>query len=98
LLPQSTSSSLRSFIRTTILTDIKTANLKTKNHKLNKAVQAMLFAMVERGMEGEVTGDKGKARSSAAAEATRRQGSEAMWAIVLTKELWKKSIWYGIST
>lgn len=48
----------------------------------------MLFGMVERGMDAEVTGDKGKARANGAG-----QGDEAMWAIVLTKELWKKGIW-----
>jgi protein SDA1 len=67
--------------------------MKTKNHKLNRAVQAMLFAMVERGMEGVMTGDKGKAKASAATEAARQHGGEAMWAVILTKELWKKGIW-----
>ncbi|KAI9060466.1 hypothetical protein FKP32DRAFT_1595215 [Trametes sanguinea] len=45
---QTTSSSLCAFIRRTILSDIRTANLRTKNHKLNRAMQAMLFGMVER--------------------------------------------------
>ncbi|KAI0272597.1 SDA1-domain-containing protein [Gloeopeniophorella convolvens] len=95
LLPRTTSSSLRAVIRKTILTDIKTANQRTKNHKLNRAVQAMLFGMVERGMDGAVTGDKGKVRSSANAGAERlaNSGDEAMWAVVLTKELWKKGVW-----
>src|SRR5260370_17788559 len=62
LLPRTTSSSLRAVIRKTILTDIKTANQRTKNHKLNRAVQAMLFGMVERGIDGTVMGDKGKLR------------------------------------
>lgn len=53
----------------------------------------MLFAMIERGMEGELTGDKGKARAGAAGDASRQQGSEAMWAVILTKELWRKGIW-----
>jgi protein SDA1 len=88
LLPRTTSSSLRANIRKTILSDVRTANIRTRNHKLNRAVQAMLFGMVERGMDAEVTGDKGKARANGAG-----QGDEAMWAIVLTKELWKKGIW-----
>ena len=67
--------------------------MKTKNHKLNRAVQAMLFAMVERGMEGEMIGDKGKAKAGAANEAARQHGGEAMWAVILTKELWRKGIW-----
>ncbi|KAI0028454.1 protein required for actin cytoskeleton organization and cell cycle progression [Vararia minispora EC-137] len=95
LLPRSSSPSLRSFIRRTILTDIKTANSKAKNHKLNRAVQAMLFGMVERGMDGTVTGDKGKLRIQPkhTPEGLTNSGDEAMWAVVMTKELWKKGIW-----
>ncbi|KAJ7702460.1 protein required for actin cytoskeleton organization and cell cycle progression [Mycena rosella] len=95
LLPRTTSSALRSFIRKTILSDIRTANIRSKNHKLNRAVQAMLFGMVERGMEGEVVGDKGKVRASAAGttDRTAHNGEEAMWAVILTKELWRKGIW-----
>ncbi|KAJ7490049.1 SDA1-domain-containing protein [Mycena galericulata] len=95
LLPRTTSSTLRSFIRKTILSDIRTANLRTKNHKLNRAVQAMLFGMVERGMEGEVVGDKGKVRASTGPTTDRmaHNGEEAMWAVILTKELWRKGIW-----
>lgn len=95
LLPRTTSSSLRAFIRKTILSDIRTANIKSKNHKLNRAVQAMLFSMVERGMEGEVQGDKGKLRTTAGPTSvkTTNNGEEAMWAVILTKELWRKGIW-----
>jgi protein SDA1 len=93
LLPKTTSSSLRASIRHTILTDIKTANQKSKNHKLNRAVQAMLFNMVERGLDGEVEGNKGKARTGSN-DANVHRGEEAMWAVLLTKELWKKGIWF----
>ncbi|KAJ3565096.1 hypothetical protein NP233_g7864 [Leucocoprinus birnbaumii] len=99
LLPRTTSSSLRSSIRKTILSDIRTANLKTKNHKLNKAVQSMLFSMVERGMSGEVVGDKGKVRAAGPTSDTKlHDGEEAMWAIILTKELWKKGVWTDAKT
>ncbi|KAF8509431.1 SDA1-domain-containing protein [Hysterangium stoloniferum] len=99
LLPRTTSSALRTFIRKTILSDIRTANLKAKNHKLNRAVQAMLFSMIERGMDGEVLGDKGKLRAPPAANnATKQSGDEAMWAVVLAKELWKKGIWNDSKT
>lgn len=74
--------------------------MKTKNHKLNKAVQTMLFGMVERGMDGEVLGDKGKLRSagagtgkSAVNPSTKQNSDEAMWAVVMAKELWKKGVW-----
>ena len=93
LLPRTTSSSLRAFIRRTILSDIRTANLRSKNHKLNRAVQAMLFGMVERGMDAEVVGDKGKLRAAAGSSAPGSNGEEAIWAVVLTKELWRKGIW-----
>ncbi|KAF7295200.1 Protein SDA1 [Mycena indigotica] len=95
LLPRTTSSQLRAFIRKTILSDIKTANMRSKNHKLNRAVQAMLFGMVERGMDGEVMGDKGKLRESAGptSDKVAHNGEEAMWAVILTKELWRKGVW-----
>ncbi|KAG2366763.1 SDA1-domain-containing protein [Suillus spraguei] len=94
LLPRTTSSNLRAFIRKTILSDIRTANLRTKNHKLNRAVQAMLFTMVERGMDAEVVGDKGKLRSAGpTSDKTANNGEDAMWAVILTKELWRKGIW-----
>ncbi|KAJ7273409.1 SDA1-domain-containing protein [Mycena rebaudengoi] len=98
LLPRTTSSTLRSFIRKTILSDIRTANIRSKNHKLNRAVQAMLFGMVERGMDGEVVGDKGKLRASAGPTTDRlaHNGEEAMWAVILTKELWRKGIWTDV--
>ncbi len=98
LLPRTTSSSLRAVIRKTILTDIKTANQRTKNHKLNRAVQAMLFGMIERGMSATMLGDKGKLRGNLNANSGRSSGSgdEAMWAVVLTKELWKKGVWFVI--
>ncbi|KAL1745436.1 SDA1-domain-containing protein [Schizophyllum fasciatum] len=100
LLPRTTSSTLRAFIRKTILGDIRSANLRSKNHKLNRAVQAMLFSMVERGMDGEVLGDRGKLRAAAGPTADRsaHNGDEAMWAVVLTKELWKKGIWNDAKT
>src|SRR5260370_1668804 len=98
LLPRTTSSSLRAVIRRTILTDIKTANQRTKNHKLNRAVQAMLFGMIERGMGGTMLGDKGKLRGNlnSGTERSSDSGDEAMWAVVLTKELWKKGVWFVV--
>ncbi|KIM87693.1 hypothetical protein PILCRDRAFT_815270 [Piloderma croceum F 1598] len=95
LLPRMTSSTLRVFIRKTILSDIRSANIRSKNHKLNRAVQAMLFGMIERGMDGEVQGDKGKLRtmSGPTSDGTANSGEEAMWAVILTKELWRKGIW-----
>ncbi|TCD67655.1 Severe Depolymerization of Actin [Steccherinum ochraceum] len=95
LLPRTTSSSLRSFIRKTILSDIRTANMRSKNHKLNRAVQTMLFGMIEKGMDIEVVGDKGKAK---AVNTGNHESDDAMWAVVLTKELWKKGVWSDAKT
>jgi protein SDA1 len=51
--------------------------------------------MVERGMSAEVTGDKGKVRAAALStnDPDAQNTEEAMWAIILTKELWKKRVW-----
>ncbi|KAF8797849.1 protein required for actin cytoskeleton organization and cell cycle progression [Phlegmacium glaucopus] len=96
LLPRTSSSALRSYIRKTILSEIRIANARSQNYKLNRAVQAMLFNMVERGKTGEVLGDKGKPRALNG-QTNDREGhhtEEAMWAVVLTKELWKKGVWH----
>ena len=50
----------------------------------------MLFTMIERGMDADVLGDKGKLRATASAAPN---GEDAMWAVILTKELWRKQIW-----
>ena len=52
----------------------------------------MLFGMVERGMGLDFVGDKGKAKPLTSS-ALGLAGQEAMWAVVLTKELWQKSVW-----
>lgn len=98
LLPQTPSSNLRVFIRKTILNDIKTANMRSKNHKLNNAVQAMLFSMIERGLGADFVGDKGKTRMAPSAADGRANSEEAMWAIILAKELWRKGIWRDAKT
>jgi protein SDA1 len=84
-------SSLRSIIRSTILTDLKTSNAKAKNHRLNRVVQSLMFGMVESGMGAEVVGDKGKGKG-------KEQGGEAMWAVMMVRELWKKGVWTDAKT
>lgn len=106
LLPITTSPSLRSFIKKTILTDLKTANTPSKNHKLNGVVQALLFNMVDRGMDADVVGDKGRyslkrvmsGTGGSDMTAINRIGQEAMWAVSLIKELWRKSVWNDAKT
>jgi len=57
----------------------------------------MLFTMVERGMDAEVIGDKGKLRAAGpTSDKTANNGEDAMWAVILTKELWRKRIWHVI--
>lgn len=60
----------------------------------------MLFTMIERGRTGEVLGDKGKSRVSnrQAVDKHGHNTEEAMWAVVLTKDLWRKGVWYIDST
>ncbi len=55
----------------------------------------MIFDVVQRRMGGIVMGDKGKLRSNpnTSAEGLSNSGDEAMWIVVLTKELWKKGVW-----
>ena len=55
----------------------------------------MLFGMIERGMDGEVLGDKGRLRSGGDPTngGAKQSADEAMWAVVLAKELWKKGVW-----
>ena len=51
--------------------------------------------MVERGMGETVMRDKGKLRcnSNINTEGLSTSGDDAMWAVVLTKELWKEGVW-----
>ncbi len=51
--------------------------------------------MVDRGMAGEVIGDKGGLAKSKDAST---KGGEAMWAVTFIKELWKKGIWNDAKT
>jgi protein SDA1 len=95
LLSRTTSASLKSFIKQTILTDIKLANVRSKNHKLNRAVQSVLFGMVDRGGGTGVLSHKVKGGQQAGSrvEGDGLPGEEAIWAVVLTNELWTKRIW-----
>ncbi|KAL3469184.1 SDA1-domain-containing protein [Aspergillus californicus] len=65
------SKTLRAFIFQKILMDLRTANAKTTNHKLNRTMQTVLFNLV--------TSD--------------RTSSKGLWAIKITRELWRRQIW-----
>lgn len=87
LLPITTSSSIKSYIKHVILNDMKLANQQSKNHKLNRVIQGLLFAMVQTGMDAEITSNK-KSKNNQI-----NSNSEAMWAVMLTRELWRKGVW-----
>lgn len=93
-----TSPNLRGFILKTILGDIKNANLKTKNHKLNRMVQGLLFGMIEKGVDAEAerlgTGVKPSRRGDVKVVGAR----EAMWAVKIAAELWRKNVWRDAKT
>ncbi|KKZ61935.1 hypothetical protein EMCG_00497 [[Emmonsia] crescens] len=65
------SKTLRAFIFQKILSDLRTSNSKTINHKLNRTIQTVLYNLV--------TSD--------------RTSAKALWAIKITRELWKRQIW-----
>jgi protein SDA1 len=98
------SSSIRAFILKTILSDVKNANAKTQNHKFNKLVQGMLYDMIERSSSATASSSKtvadysgtGTRKSQGAADSNT--GKEAMWAVKLASELWRKGIWKDART
>ncbi|KAJ1021873.1 hypothetical protein NDA16_003635 [Ustilago loliicola] len=94
LLSVTTSASVRTSVQATILQDIKNANAKTKNHRLNRVVQGLLFGIVQKGID---------ASSGASSLPPPRKGqsagkTEALWAVRLAANLWKKQIWTDSKT
>ncbi|OAX78326.1 hypothetical protein ACJ72_07369, partial [Emergomyces africanus] len=65
------SKTLRAFLFQKILSDLRSSNSKTINHKLNRTIQTVLYNLV--------TSD--------------RSSVKALWAIKITRELWKRQIW-----
>ena len=57
----------------------------------------MLFRMVEQGADMDVVFDKGK-KPVRAGDVSHHAGEDALWAVFMTKDLWKKGIWYVISS
>ncbi|OQD78537.1 hypothetical protein PENDEC_c001G01849 [Penicillium decumbens] len=70
------SKTLRALLFQKILSELRTSNARTTNHKLNRTMQTVLFNLV--------TSD--------------RTSSKALWAIKLTRELWKRQIWTDAKT
>lgn len=94
LLSVTTSAAVRTSVQATILQDIKNANAKSKNHRLNRVVQGLLFGIVQKGID---------ASSGASALPPPKKGqsagkTEALWAVRLAANLWKKQIWTDSKT
>ncbi|KAJ5493575.1 hypothetical protein N7463_009662 [Penicillium fimorum] len=71
ILVSTPSKTLRALLFQKILSELRTANSKTTNHKLNRTMQTVLFNLV--------TSD--------------RTSAKGLWAIKITRELWKRQIW-----
>lgn len=65
------SKSLRALLFQKIISDLRSSNSKTVNHKLNRSVQTTLHNLI--------TDD--------------RASSKALWAVKITREMWKRQIW-----
>jgi protein SDA1 len=76
ILVSTPSKTLRALLYSKIVSDLRTANSKTTNHRLNRTIQTVLFNLV--------TSDRTSAR--------------ALWAVKITRELWKRQIWTDSKT
>ncbi|PQE09893.1 SDA1 domain-containing protein [Rutstroemia sp. NJR-2017a BVV2] len=65
------SKTLRTLLFQKILSDLRTSNSKSVNHRLNRTMQTALFNLL--------TSD--------------RTSSKGIWAVKITRELWKRQIW-----
>ena len=71
ILTSTPSKSLRTLLFQKILSDLRTSNAKTTNHRLNRTIQTVLYDLL--------TSD--------------RSSPQGLWAVKLTRELWKRQIW-----
>jgi len=74
--------------------------MKTRAVKLNSMVQGLLMAMIERGIAAEQervgTGVKASRRGASTSKDGKVVGArEAMWAVKIAAELWRKNVWRG---
>lgn len=90
MLSLTTSADLRKSILQTIVNDIRHANRSSKNPRLNRMVQGLLFGMVSRGMPGS-DGEAPVVLKRADAELRGR--AEALWAVRLAAEMWRRRVW-----
>lgn len=93
LLSVTTSSEMRTSILHTIVQDLKLANHKSKDPRLNRMVQGLLFGMVERGMNAD-----GSSVVLRRADAELKGRTEALWAVRVASEMWRRRIWNDTRT
>ena len=71
ILTSTPSKSLRTLLFQKILSDLRTSNVKTTNHRLNRTIQTVLHNLLT----------------------SERMSTKGIWAVKLTRELWKRQIW-----
>ncbi|KAI9814183.1 MAG: Severe Depolymerization of Actin [Pycnora praestabilis] len=71
ILTTTPSKSLRTLLFQKIMSELRSSNSKTTNHRLNRAIQTVLYNLL--------TSD--------------RTSPKGIWAVKLTRELWKRQIW-----
>jgi protein SDA1 len=71
ILVSTPSKSLRQLLFTKILSDLRSSNAKSTNHKLNRTIQTVLYNLLT----------------------SNRESPKALWAVKITRELWKRQIW-----
>jgi protein SDA1 len=71
LLVSTPSKALRALLFQKIVSDLRTSNSKTKNHKLNRNMQTICYNHI----------------------ASDPASPKGLWAVKLTRELWKRSVW-----
>jgi len=71
LLISTPSKSLRALLFQKILSDLRSSNSKSTNHKLNRSIQTICYNLIA----SDLASPKG------------------LWAVKLTRELWKRQIW-----
>lgn len=71
LLISTPSKALRALLFQKIVSDLRTSNSKTKNHKLNRNIQTICYNLI----------------------ASNPESPKGLWAVKLTRELWKRSVW-----
>lgn len=71
LLVSTPSKALRTLLFQKIVSDLRTSNAKSTNHKLNRSIQTVCYNLI----------------------AATPSSPKGLWAVKLTRELWKRQVW-----